>query len=392
MYEKKRVKIVIEVIVYILFTWFSLYLYSNLNLSLVNIFDLNLYMDFFREKILTMFLLLFSLGVSTSILFIAVRQLSIKAALLTSLFSSALAFLPALFFVNTENIFYLFIAIFYILGITFITFTSHKKIEKNVFEAFDIGWHSVRKAFYIVAIGAFFGSLLFVNLNSSSFEESFKDLVSSSVKSKETVMISKDQIRGMLEQKTADLQMSREEVKAIVSLTMPELSPDAIIAMNYPDFESYTAEQKQLIHEQVSSYLSSEQYKDNLEQSIDQQTEIMYARLQDPQYISESNSGINEETVDKIYEQMNDDNFREKLADDARSVIDSMPIMQKMFRFMPVIVAVTIFTIFLFAELVSSFTAGFIFMLHYAIYKKVIKNAEEDDFESHDIEGFVKDL
>lgn len=345
-------KILVELSVYVLFTWLALYLFSTLGLSMMNLFDINTYVNLFQEKILSFFLLLFCIGIATSILFIALRQLEEKHWKY-GLISSIIAVLPA-FLIFNNMLVYSFIAVFYVLGVLFVSYKIAEHPEDTTLHSFGIGWSSVRKVFYVTAVGVFLGSLIFVSGNQDHFKSEFKDLISESIEKQETFSMSKDQVRDMV----SDMEMSRDEIRNMVESTTPRLTTDQFIDINYPDYDNYSEEEKAAIKQQVNNYLNSDEYIQNRQDTIDEQVESIYSNMDEMQ----------EDYVDEIHQKMNSEDYRSKVASSAKGMMDSMPIVNKVMSYMPVIIAITLFTLFIIAELVASFVAGLVFMLHFWIF------------------------
>ncbi|MGM5484780.1 MAG: hypothetical protein ACQEP1_02810 [Nanobdellota archaeon] len=351
-------KVFLELAIYVLFTWFSIYLFSGLGISMMNIFDINTYVNLFNERILSLFLLLLSLGVATSIFFVAIRQLEDNHMSYAAV-SSLIAIVPLFIFMDSMR-YYSLLGLFYFLGILSVTKGVVNKEEKSPVASFGIGWSAVRKVFYIAAVGAFIASFVLVSANQDHFESEFKGIVVDSIKSKDSFTISRDQVRDMISQN--NMTVSKEGIREMVEGSFPEMTTDQYIEMNFPNFDDLPESQQDKIRQKVDAYLSSEKYEQKRKEMIAERVEAMQENINDNDY--------SEAYVDKIYNRLNDQGYRENMADNARSMMDSMPLMKKVMAYLPIIISITIFSIFLFAELITSFAAGLVFMFHYYTNKR----------------------
>ena len=269
------------------------------------------------------------------------------------------------FFMFEESIFYTITLIFYIISISYVGSHIRDEQESNWHHSFHIGWQYMRKVALITAVGAFLGSMIFVQNNLYDYQDGVSNIIQT-LASSNSVTLSKDQIRSMINLQKESFIMSQDDFKQLVDAIYTPLTVDEYITLTYPNYDELSEEQKQSLRNNLQKMLNNPEYIAKQRELRDKKAKEMYARYMDQV------KGISDKEmlVDKIYNNMKSQEYRNKMASVSKQVIMEMPLFQKMFALLPIIIGLTVFSFLLFVEILSSFIAGLVFILHYLLYKR----------------------
>ncbi len=342
---KRTIKLITNVLIYVLLSYVSIHSLALLNIRLSDIFNINTYLILFNEKVVPLMVSIITTGIAIAFLVVATRETKKTEGLVISLVSSSVVAALVFLEINYDFTMYFLASLFYVFGIFLSVFFMHDKKIENARAAFVLGHSTVKYILYVVAIGAFIGSFFVVSSDTGHYKNSFKDNIKNLVSSDSGFKITKEQIKPMLEsQLNSNSTVTKEQIRPLVKR-----------------IDEFCLNRTNLSNEEK-------------ERIIEQETENVYKEA-----IKANKGRMNASEIDRIAEEianrMNQADERKKLAGNINSMIDNMPIIKVFYRFLPHIIAITVFTAVLIAELFASLVSGIILVIDYLAFMR--KNIEE---------------
>ncbi|MEM4756117.1 MAG: hypothetical protein QW594_03210 [Candidatus Woesearchaeota archaeon] len=366
--KHEKIKISLEMGSYLLLSWLSLYLYYAIGFKIERLFDVSHLLQTITQAVIPIVIILVALGIATALLLIALRHFEKKQAITYGLASSVLAVLPGFFLFYDLLIFYGFIFAFYILGVGIAAAKITDELEDNWHHSFHIGWQYLRKIILLSAVGAFIGSFLMISFNPVHYQDSLTASIER-MALENAKSISKEQVYAMLlaqDEAGSAFMLSKQDFKELLDALYTPLTVDEYVLLAYPTFNQMPIQEQQMIKERLAFTLNSNEYIAAQEKLKEQKLDALYAKYQAGLSAAKPDLAI---AADEIYQRMQSPAYQQEVASLSSDLIREMPLFQVLFGLLPILTALTIFTFIMLIELVASFFAGLVFMLHYAMYK-----------------------
>ncbi|RLG21845.1 hypothetical protein DRN74_00240 [Candidatus Micrarchaeota archaeon] len=306
------------IVLYSAFSILWLYVFSITGFSLSDSVNFNV-MSKIVGSIRLLFLIGFLMALSLVTLSYFSDRLERKKAIIFSIAAVILTLLiSSLFFQNKMQ--FLLMMLFYGLGSVWVSYQKSEK--KGASRRMRDGWKMAKKMTLSLAFGAVIVSVIFVNMNATYYEDSFKDSLLSLVSSFDVSKMLSDPefIEEMVKEQIPDYQTFREEALASQGIESIDDVREKIREQyeNQAGWEQIPEDRQREIIENAT--LTSWNL---LEQQINESYQNMFGSEALRSRISEMQSKISKENIGKISSQF----------------IEKMPFMNILIKALPYVVA-----------------------------------------------------
>jgi hypothetical protein len=354
--EKKDLRtVIIGSSLFILLSWFCVFLFSRLEFRLVDIFDSDMYVQIYDNYLLTLLFFIILFGLAVSVFFISIFNLDkLEAGVISAIVSFAAA-APFLILgsANKEVFFYGNICFFFVLGVVFRRITDTRK---GFCKDFSDGSNIMKMIVLFVALGSLVGSFYFVKENIGSFEDSLKDIIKKSVDLGEgNLPLRREDVRNMVEtfMDVSNYNLTEQDFRDIYK----GMDFDRMLQDTAPEYDRLPEEEKERLRQEA----------------LDKQVEESMRRFNNPEYkenMSESMKGSVDSMTDKVMEQLTSEKTMAELDRNIDSMMDNMPQFRILMAYLPHLIAIAIFSLVLLLAVPAELFAGLIYASGLAVIRR----------------------
>ncbi|MCD6522146.1 MAG: hypothetical protein J7K68_00195 [Candidatus Diapherotrites archaeon] len=328
-----RRKTIAGTITYVVLLALSFFLLSTIGITLPKIVDINALFSIFKDNILYIIGALVTNGLGLGVLFASMKTEKRNVAAILSFISSL--FVVSLFILSFQDMLleYLIIGILFSISVAIATAIISGTPKERGVGILSFGFNATKKAYFIFAVILFISTFAIVSMDSKPYEDSFKNSLKTIIRQSGSFEITRDQIRAMVDAQASNNQAIMRQMIENMDFTIVR---EQIRRTYGPIYEqmglNLTDEEVDRIYNEVNS-----------PEAINARKQAMLENIGSLQYNKEA-------LVSKLYQQLNAPERKEEMMRTAENLIDTLPMLQTVYKWMNLIVAFALASIVLALE------------------------------------------